>query len=166
MKNAGYYIQKLDLIKHPEGGYFREVYRCDEKIEHKHLPKRYEGCRNISTSIYYLLQNDEFSAFHRLKSDEIWHFYKGTSVIIYVIDENGILTEHILGDDLDNNEHLQFTIRKGSWFAARIIKQHSFVLMGCTVAPGFDFNDFELGRRRELLLKYPEYQEIILKNTL
>lgn len=166
MKNANYYIQKLGLIKHPEGGYFKEVYRCDELLEKERLPQRYNGDRNMSTSIYYLLENDDFSSFHKLKSDEIWHFYKGTSVMIYVIDEHGILTENILGDDLDKNEHLQFTIKKGTWFAARIIQPHSFVLIGCTVAPGFNFADFEMGKRSDLLKWFPEYKNIIERLTV
>jgi len=163
--NAQYFIDKLELTKHPEGGYYKEIYRSEEILSEKGLPTRYGGERNISTSIYYLLENDDFSAFHRLKSDEIWHFYAGSSVTVYCIDQMGLLTEIILGDNLDKNESFQVIISKGTWFAAQIREPHSFVLMGCTVAPGFNFNDFELGKKEELLALFPEHEEVIRKLT-
>jgi len=159
--NAKYFIDKLGLIRHPEGGYFKEIYRSEEIIARESLPKRYDGERNVSTSIFYLLEDDDFSAFHRLKSDEIWHFYAGTSATVYCIDENGILTEIILGDNMDNNESFQVIISKGTWFAARINEPYSFVLMGCTVAPGFNFSDFELGNKEEMLALFPEHENLI-----
>ena len=162
-KNALYYIQKLGLIKHPEGGYFKEIYRSDEILKNECLPQQYTGDRNISTSIYYLLEGDDFSAFHKLKSDEIWHFYKGAPATVYCIDAKGVLSEILLGDNLENNESFQVVIKKGTWFAARINQSNSFILIGCTVAPGFNFEDFEIGKKDELLALFPEHENVILK---
>jgi len=163
--DALYYIQKLGLIKHPEGGYYKEIYRSEELFKKGQLPQRYGGERNISTSIYYLLENDEFSAFHKLKSDEIWHFYKGSSATIYMIDEKGVLSEFFIGDNLDKNELLQVIIKKGTWFAVCINKPCSFILVGCTVAPGFNFDDFEIGKRDELLKLFPDLEKVITRLT-
>ncbi len=163
---AQYWIKKLKLVKHPEGGYFREVYRSDELISKKHLPNRYSSFRAFSTSIFFLLKSDEFSAFHRLKSDEIWHFYDGSPLLLYMIDLNGKLTTIKAGRNPDNNEVLQIIIPKGFWFAAEVTVNNSFSLVGCTVSPGFDFEDFELARREELITKFPRHKSLIEKLTI
>ena len=161
MKDANYWINHLQLLKHPEGGYYKEVYRSDELINQNHLPQRFNGDRCFCTSIYFLLHKNDFSAFHRIKSDETWHFYQGTSLTLYMIDENGVLTSSLLGDNPENNERLQITIPQNAWFAAEVNDKSSYTLTGCTVAPGFDFADFELGKRNELLNLFPQHKEII-----
>jgi predicted cupin superfamily sugar epimerase len=160
---AKYYIQKLHLNKHPEGGYYREIYRSGEMISIDAPKKNLK--RNVSTSIYFLLEGPQVSKFHRLNSDELWHFYDGSSVKIYVVDERGRLTEIILGKKTENGEVFQTVIKKNNWFAAEVINKRSFALIGCTVSPGFDFSDFELASRDYLLEKYPKHKELIFKFT-
>ena len=160
---ASAYIKQLQLIKHPEGGYFREVYRSGEKILPEHLPKRYKSSRNFSTSIYFLLEENQFSAFHFLQSDELWHFYDGSTVLLYIIDQKGNLSVHKLGREKDSN--FQITIKRRNWFAAEVENKKSFSLFGCTVSPGFDFDDFKLGKRIELIRKFPKHKNIIGRLT-
>jgi predicted cupin superfamily sugar epimerase len=169
-KNAEYWIKKLGLSKHPEGGYFKEIYRSDDILKENFLADRYKGNRSVSTSIYFLLKSSEFSAFHRLKSDEIWHYYQGSALSLYIIDDKGILTEKKLGPDPENNESFQIIINAGSWFGAKVFdnsdNNDSFTLIGCTVAPGFDFKDFELGQRDKLISLFPKHKKIIKELTL
>jgi predicted cupin superfamily sugar epimerase len=160
---ASAYIKQLQLIKHPEGGYFREVYRSAEIILPEHLPKRYNSSRNFSTSIYFLLEENQFSAFHFLQSDELWHFYDGSSVLLYIIDQKGKISVQKLGREKDSN--FQITIKKRNWFAAEVENKKSFSLFGCTVSPGFDFDDFKLGKRIELIRKFPKHKNIIGRLT-
>ena len=161
--SANYWIHHLDLKQHPEGGYFREVYRSGEFIQKKGLPGRYSSFRPFATSIYYLLKSDQVSALHRLRSDEMWHFYKGSPLNLHIILQTGkLLTVH-LGQTPANKEIFQFVIPKGLWFAAEPVITNSFSLVGCTVAPGFDFDDFELGKREELLRAYPQHDQLIRK---
>ncbi|MGB5528514.1 MAG: cupin domain-containing protein [Ignavibacteriaceae bacterium] len=162
-QKARTYIKKLRLKKHPEGGYYREVYRSDEKILTDHLPKRYRSSRNFSTSIYFLLEGNQFSAFHLLKSDELWHFYDGSAVMVYVINPVGDLTVSKLGRS--RGTEFQTIIQKKCWFAAEAEDKKSFSLFGCTVAPGFEFEDFEMGRREFLLKKFPQHQTLIHRLT-
>ena len=165
MKDAGYWIKKLGLIEHPEGGYFLEIYRSPEAISKRSLPARYEADRSFSTSIYFLLIGEQFSAFHRLKSDEVWHFYVGSALTIHIIDEGGDYSTTRLGRDFEKGEVFQTTIKAGSWFGATVDDPASYSLVGCTVAPGFDFADFELGNRKELSKRYPDHRTIIEKLT-
>ncbi len=162
-EKAKYYIQKLQLEKHPEGGYFREIYRSDEMISIDAPKKKFK--RNVSTSIYFLLEGSQVSKFHRLKSDELWHFYDGSSVKVYVIDEKRKLTGIILGKKVEEGEVFQTVIKKNNWFAAEVINKRSFSLIGCTVSPGFDFSDFELADREYLLESFPKHKSIISKFT-
>lgn len=111
---------------------------------------KYNGARNASTAIYYLLLNDEFSAFHLLKSDEIFHFYSGSSLDVHIINSQGDYQLIKLGNNPEENEVLQLVIPQNSWFAAAVSQPNSYSLIGCTVAPGFDFNDFTLGKKRRL----------------
>jgi uncharacterized protein len=162
-ETAQYWIGHLQLKKHPEGGYFREIYRSDEIIHKKNLPERYSGFRNFSTSIYFLLESHEFSAFHRIKSDETWHFYAGSPLTIISINKEGQLLEHTLGNHPGGSELLQHTVPKGNWFMARVLYPETYSLAGCTVAPGFDFDDFELGKTKELTLLFPNYAGLFNK---
>ena len=158
-------IKKLNLQKHPEGGYFKEIYRSVEVIPKTALPDRYSNFRNYSTSIYFLLKENDFSAFHRVKSDEIWHYYKGnSSVNIYIINNQGELEEKILSDSIDKGQ-FQVIIPAGEWFSAKLSKINSFALMGCTMSPGFEYDDFELADRNILTKEFPQYKDIIRKMT-
>ncbi len=162
-EKAKYYIQKLQLNKHPEGGYFKEVYRAGEMFFIDAPKKNLK--RNVSTSIFFLLDGAQVSKFHRLKSDELWHFYDGTSVKIHCIDEKDKLTEIILGKKTENGEMFQVVIKKNTWFAAEVISKRSFALIGCTVSPGFDFSDFELADRKILSKQFPKLIDLIFKFT-
>lgn len=156
------YIEKYNLQPHPEGGYFAEVYRSTDLVKAQH--GRYsDEARSAGTSIYYLLEGGDFSAFHKLNSDEIWHFYDGCDVDIRVIDQHGKLSIYRLGNG--RGGHFQVVIPAGQWFAAKPIDLSSFSFVGCTVHPGFDFNDFILAEQGALLSQYPQYKDIILKLT-
>lgn len=161
LEKVKYYIDKLQLLPHPEGGYYREIYRAGEMILADNLPGRYTGNRNVSTSIYFLLSERDFSAFHRLNSDELWHFYDGSPVKISIIDEQGGFSEILLGKNINNGEEFQAVVKKNCWFASELADKTSYALVGCTVAPGFDFQDFEMAKCDELLKLYPQYTQII-----
>jgi hypothetical protein len=165
-KSAEYWISKLKLQKHPEGGYFKEIYRSSGIISKKNLPHRYGGSRNFSTAIYFLLNNSEVSKLHRLKSDEIWHFYDGSPLMIYIINKKGVLVQVKLGKDIEKGEKLQVVINAGGWFGAKVVRKSSYSLIGCTVAPGFDFNDFELGHRTNLIKSFPRHKLLINQLTV
>lgn len=162
-EKAKYYIQKLELIKHPEGGYFREIYRAAEMIYVDPPNKKMK--RNYSTSIYFLLEGNQVSKLHRLKSDELWHFYDGDTAIIHIINEKGDLSQVKLGRKIDQGEVFQTVIKKNNWFAAEIEDKRSFSLVGCTVSPGFDFSDFEFGKQNELISKYSNLEDFIKRFT-
>jgi len=158
-------IQKLDLQPHPEGGFFKETYRSEGKINADNLGINYQGERNYSTCIYFLLTSDAFSAFHRIHQDEIWHFYSGSPIHIHTISEDGIYTQTMLGSTIENGEIPQHVVAGGSWFGATVIREADYSLVGCTVAPGFDFLDFELSSRNELISRFPQHKEIITRLT-
>lgn len=160
-RNSNYWVKKLKLEPHPEGGWFKEVYRSVESIDKEALPQRFSGSRNYSTAIYYLLEKGDYSAFHRIKSDELWHFYDGDSLEIIEITPSGVLAKHVLGIDPSLNVLPQITIAARSWFAARPLG--SYTLAGCTVSPGFDFQDFEMASREALLSEFPQHKNIIGK---
>lgn len=159
VNNAEYWIEKLGLMPHPEGGHFLENYRSKESIKKEHLPSRYSGNRFISTSIYFLLQKHEISAFHRLKSDETWYFHAGDSMDIYIIDQQGKLSTSTIGLNPEKGILPQKTIPKNHWFAAKTIGD--FTLVGCNVAPGFDFSDFEIAKQEMLAAEFPMHKEMI-----
>lgn len=161
MKDANYWVEKLELEIHPEGGFFKEIYRSDDAISKEALPDRFSGKRAFSTSIYYLLNNRNISRFHRIKQDEIWHFYEGTALTIHCISENGVYSKHVLGRNIENGESFQVVVMAGTYFAAEVNDKESFGLVGCTVSPGFDFEDFELPERVELIRVFPEHRKII-----
>jgi uncharacterized protein len=163
---ADYWIKILELNTHIEGGAFREVYRSGGIISKNNLPAGFKGDRNVSTSIYFLLEQNQFSAFHRIASDEAWHFYFGDCLVIYEIEETtGELTEHKLGNDPEKGETFQAVIKAGNWFASRVAATGEYTLAGCTVAPGFDFDDFELAKRTTLTEQYPQHAALIAELT-
>ena len=166
MKPASYWIEKYNLLPHPEGGYYAETYRSAENIKADALPDRFTGDRTFSTGIYFLLEKTNFSAFHRIKSDEMWHFYAGDALDIFVIyPETGNLEIIKLGSDPDNEETFQAVVPAGTWFGSRPAATSTYALVGCTVSPGFDFADFEMADREELLTTFPQHSSLISELT-
>lgn len=159
--DAQYFVGKFQMQLHPEGGWFKETYRSDEIILKEHLPNRFSDGRSFCTAIYFLLEGKQFSSFHRIKSDEMWHFYAGGALDVFVIDEQGKLEIIKIGSDLENGEKFQHVVRAGCWFASKPAHEHSFCLVGCTVAPGFDFEDFELVKVDVLTKEFPQHKTII-----
>lgn len=160
---ARFWIEHLGLSRHVEGGSFKEIYRSPLTTNIQTTSD--DKTRNISTSIYFLLEKDQFSAFHRILSDEIWHFYTGDRLVIYEIDPAGKLTEHLLGNQPEKGESFQCVIKAGNWFASRIADGGEYALCGCTVAPGFDFRDFELADSIKLAGVYPQHEALIRQLT-
>jgi uncharacterized protein len=163
--NARYWIEKLQLEPHPEGGYFRQTYRSEVLIAREALPAEFSGTRAVSTAIYFLLEGKNFSAFHRLRSDEVWHFYAGDPLLVHVIDPIGKHSTIFLGRNPEVEQTLQAVVSAGCWFASHVWDWKSFALVGCTVAPGFDFEDFEMGKRGELIARYPWHRELVERLT-
>lgn len=164
MESAQYWIDKLDMIQHPEGGYFKETFRADEKTRADHLPDRYCTQRCVSTSIYFLLTTESVSNFHRLNSDEIWHFHTGGTSRIHMISPEGVYSHKDIGSSLEEGQQFQVVIPRHSWFAAEVISR-DFILVGCTVAPGFEFEDFELAQRSTLSKEQPALSSLIERFT-
>ncbi len=160
-------IATLELEPHPEGGFFRETYRATETISRAALPSRFRGDRAFSTAIYFLIHGKQFSALHRICSDELWSFYLGEPLELVEITSDGRLTTTLLGPDIKAGARPQAVIPAGSWFASRLARPdpHAFALVGCSVAPGFDFADFELARRETLLDAYPQHEDMIRAMT-
>jgi predicted cupin superfamily sugar epimerase len=158
---AEFVINQLQLKPHPEGGYYRETYRATESIGASALPARFNGSRCIATSIYYLLQQGDYSAFHRIKSDETWHFYAGDALLIHLIDLDETYRCIRLGNRIEQGEVFQFVVPAMAWFAAEPSRDSAFGLVGCTVAPGFDFNDFQMGNKGQLTSTFPQHAHII-----
>jgi len=161
MSDAQQIISKYQLRAHPEGGYFTETYRSAELIQGGSLPGRFKGPRNFSTAIYFLLEGNQFSAFHRIKSDECWHFYGGVGLHIYMLYPDGRGEILKLGDDFQSGFSHQHVVPAGCWFASKPIDENGFSFVGCTVSPGFDFADFEMAEKEKLLSQYPKYKEWI-----
>jgi len=159
--NAEYFIKHLRLTPHPEGGYFKETYRASESIPVDALPARFAGGRSFSTGIYYLLEQGDCSVFHKIKSDEGWHFYAGETLLIHIIESDGAYHCIKLGANLSAGEIFQFVVPANTWFASEPAPDSSFCLAGCTVAPGFDFADFEIARKENLLASFPQHSDII-----
>ena len=154
-------IQQYALQPHPEGGWYKESYKSRETISAGSLPERFSGSRVFSTAIYFLLEQGNFSAFHRIKSDECWHFYAGDPLLIYVILPGGTLDIIHLGNAIDKGQLFQYLVPANCWFASRPAPGSSYCFVGCTVAPGFDFADFELANASALSGLYPQHEEII-----
>ncbi len=160
-----YLIEKLELQPHPEGGYFKETYRSVGEINKDSLGNEYSGMRNYSTCIYFLMTSNNFSSFHKVNQDEIWHFYEGAPIRLHVISENGEYTAYTIGRNFSKGEMPQLVVAGGCWFAAEVSEKDSYSLVGCTVAPGFDFADFTLPSRKDLVSKYPKHEKLITRLT-
>ncbi|HET7814700.1 MAG TPA: cupin domain-containing protein [Candidatus Baltobacteraceae bacterium] len=146
----------LQLVPHPEGGWYRETYRSQASVS---TP---DGrLRSALTNIYFLLTVETFSAWHRIDADETWHFYRGGDLVVSIIRPDGVLEERRIGPD----GPWQTTVPAGSYFAAHVHESAAYALVGCSVAPGFDFSGFELGSRDALIAKYPQHTSEILRFT-
>lgn len=165
MNNAEYWINKLKLEKHIEGGYFRETYRSEEIFKKETLPARYTVDHSVGTCIYFLLKSDDFSKFHRLANDEIWFFHMGAPLVIVTISPDGELQEQLLGANPELSESLHIIVPKHYWMAAYTSQKESYTLVSCTNAPGFEFSDFEMAERDALISEYPQHRQIIKKLT-
>jgi predicted cupin superfamily sugar epimerase len=174
-RDARYWIEKLGLAPHPEGGYFRQTYKSGLVIPGNALS--HPGARAASTAIYFLLERENFSAFHRLRSDEMWHFYAGSPLTVHVISPAGAYSNVVLGSDPEAGQVFQAVVLAGCWFGAEGAKNSHFSqnrremghplfsLVGCTVAPGFEFDDFEMATREELIKAYPQHADVIRRLT-
>ncbi len=156
-------IKIFSLLPHPEGGYYKETYRSAEVIETS--SKQFPDQRNYSTAIYFLIEKSNFSALHRIKSDEVWHFYEGDALEVIEIDPNGNLIRTQVGKDISKGQTFQYTVKAGHWFGSRVLKGGEYSFVGCTVSPGFDFKDFEMAKRDELCKQFPQHQQIIFELT-
>lgn len=157
ISEAQQWIDRLNLQPHPEGGYYQETFRAAGTID--------ALGRSYSTAIYYLLLEDHFSAFHRIQSDELWHFYAGSTLEVVVLEPDGSLKVHRLGSDWEQGDRFQLAVPAHRWFASRMADPATYALVGCTVAPGFDFRDFEMAKRDALLFGYPQHREVIRQLT-
>lgn len=163
MKDAAYWIGRLALVRHPEGGWFRESYRSAEGTDAAGLPERFGGRRSFATAIYFLLERGDVSALHRIRSDEMWHFYAGSPLMVEMIDPAGAASSFVLGSDPDKGETFQGVVPADCWFGATVEGEWS--LVGCTVSPGFDFTDFEMGERSDLMSRFPQHRPLIERLT-
>ncbi len=153
LERINYLIDRLQLKAHPEGGYYNELYRSEEIIETS------SGKRNGCTSIYFLLPSNEVSKFHQIKSDEIWYHHEGSALVIDLLNENGheILALGTVSDSFVPQQ----LVKKNTIFGARVLEKDSYALVSCVVSPGFDFSDFILFSKEELLSQFPNEPEII-----
>jgi predicted cupin superfamily sugar epimerase len=162
MLTAAQIIERLKLVPLTiEGGHFRETYRSDLSLPASALPNSYGGDRNISTAIYYLLTPETFSAIHIVKSDEVFHFYAGGAVEMLQLWPHGSARVVIIGNDLATGHEPQLVVPAGVWQGCRLLPGGKWALMGCTVAPGFDYADFAIGDRAELIASHPAHAEMI-----
>lgn len=152
-------IDALGLARHPEGGYYKETYRAADTLNNLN-----GEARNVSTAIYYLLEGNDRSHFHRIASDEMWFFHSGTALDIHCIVDGQLKTIR-LGSDVSKGEVMQTVIPAYTWFAAQIVDLSSYSLLSCVVAPGFDFKDFELASRNQLVSEFPKLKSIITDFT-
>ena len=162
---AEYWIRAAGLKPHPEGGWYRETYRSPETVAAAGLPPRFGGPRSFSTAILFLLEGQTFSALHRIKADEVWHFHAGGVVRIEILEPAGRARGIRLGVDPVGGTVVQAVVPAGAWFGARLERPDAYALVGCTVAPGFDFADFELADRATLTQQFPQHRALIAELT-
>jgi predicted cupin superfamily sugar epimerase len=148
-------------VANPEGGWYNQTYKSKEFISNTALPERFKGYREFSTAIYFLVEKGNFSAFHRIKSDECWHFYSGDPLRVYIIEQTGELKIITLGNNFEDGQRFQYIVPANCWFASRPSPGSNYCFVGCTVAPGFEFDDFEMADAKELSQLYPNHATII-----
>ncbi len=156
-QTAAYWIKRLNLRRHPEGGYYREIFRSQQQVMRVGAHK----VRQALTSIYYLLEGTDFSGFHRIASDELWYFHRGSPLLIHVINEKGIHTALELSDTLSGS--FSIAVKAGLWFAVEVPANDGFTLVSCAVAPGFEFGEFEMAQKQEMIALYPQYAALLDK---
>ena len=150
-------IEQMQLQPHPEGGYYRSTLRADDTLTLE------RGERPLYTSIYFLLRSQDISHFHRLQSDEIWYYHGGSALTIHMIHSDGTYEAQKLGLNVDVGERPQIIVKKNTIFGSSVDEENTFGLVGCMVAPGFDFVDFELFTQQQLLAQYPQHEAVIKK---
>ena len=158
-------VRFLDLVPHPEGGFFRELYRADEEVPRAALPKRFSGDRAYATAIYFLLTHGTFSALHTIESDELWHHYEGGALRVVTLSDDGTREDFVLGKDYAKGQRPFACVKRGRVFGSYVEGDASYVLVGCTVSPGFDFADFRMPPRETLLARFPAHAEVITRLT-
>lgn len=158
-----FFISNLGLTPHREGGYYKQSFHSTESISDQEVSINFDGNRKLYTSIYFLLTSKDISHFHRLKSDELWYYHAGSPLTIHVIEENGEYKEIKLGLNLDKGEVPQALVPKNTIFGSSVMDPDTFSLVGCMVSPGFEYKDFELFTQEELLVKYPQHEDVIRK---
>ncbi|MFB6098851.1 MAG: cupin domain-containing protein [Salinibacter sp.] len=159
------WIDHLDLERHPEGGYYRETYRTADSIPETALPGRFDGPRDVAALIYFLLPAEAVSALHRIQQDEVWHFYAGAPMTLHQIAPDGEYRTQTLGRAVTKNQQLHAVVPAGTWFGAAVEADDGYGLAGCTTAPAFEFEDFELADREALTETYPEHRAVIERLT-
>nr|WP_294795291.1 cupin domain-containing protein [uncultured Mucilaginibacter sp.] len=155
IEDSNYWVKHLQLTPHPEGGFYKEAYRSSKQV----LRNPPAGLKQACTSIYYLISGADFSGFHRIESDEIWYFHKGSALHIHIIDANGALATRELSDKATGN--LQVVVEAGQWFAAELPGADGYVLVSCAVAPGFDFGEFKMAKKVDMTQQYPQHSELV-----
>lgn len=161
--SAEEWAKALQLLPHPEGGWYRETWRAKENIPHGALPSGFGGERSAGTCIYFLLRGGFPSRLHRIASDEIWHWYHGAPLSVHVLCDDGNYHELRLGSEPSAGQSFQAIVPAGAWFGAE--SQGDWSLCGCTVSPGFDFADFELGGKDDLLARFPSHRDLVDRLT-
>lgn len=154
-------IAHYQMHPHPEGGYYLQSYRSSGSIPLESLPEGFSGPRLFSTAIFFLLEQGNFSAFHRIRSDECWHFYEGGCLLVHIIFPDGQLQTIRLGSDISKGELYQYVVPANCWFASEPAPGTAYSLVGCTVSPGFDFADFELADATVLTQVYPSHATLV-----
>lgn len=155
--SAQYFIDNLKLVEHPEGGYYASTFHAEDPIAVRDVE------RPIYTSIYFLLRSQDISHLHRLKSDELWYYHSGSSLTVHMIYPDGTYEAKKLGLNLEAGEVPQVLVPKNTIFGSSVDDADTFSLVGCMVAPGFDFADFELFTQAELLADFPQHEAVICK---
>lgn len=158
-------VEMLQLLPHPEGGFYKETYRSEHSIPNAVLAGKHEGDRSYGTGIYFMLTGDTFSAFHRIEQDELWFFHQGTTIELHMISPEGEHSIHLIGNDIVKGEQPQLLVPATYWFAARVLDNNEFALVSCTVSPGFDFRDFILPSKEELTKEFPQHAAVIAQFT-
>ena len=156
-QTAPYWIKHLDLRRHPEGGYYKEIFRSQQRVMRAGARKVRQAC----TSIYYLLEGTDFSGFHRIASDELWYFHKGSRLVIHIINEQGGCTALELSDL--HSGSLSVAVKAGLWFAVEVPATDGFTLVSCAVAPGFEFGEFEMAQKQDMITLYPQHAVLLNK---
>lgn len=156
--NVDQIVKILNLTPHPEGGFYRETYRSETSIDGL---DQFDGPRNCSTGIYFLITKNTRSHLHKIKSDEMWHFYGGDPLKIVMLSESGEYSEQLVGSNLEKEESFQFVVPAGVWFGAEVAEGGEYSLAGCTVSPGFDFKDFEMADKAQMVSKFPNHRSFL-----